>query len=64
MGVYISPQAPGGKPLDNPDLYPLYDAAQPLDWPLLAHRGTARPPLLSKADLAARCHDDIAAGRA
>ena len=28
VGVYISPQAPGGKLLDNPDLYPLYDAAQ------------------------------------
>ena len=44
VGVYISPQAPGGKLLDNPDLYPLYDAAQALDLPLLAHGGTARPP--------------------
>jgi predicted TIM-barrel fold metal-dependent hydrolase len=44
VGVYISPQAPGGKLLDNPDLYPLYDAAQNLDMPLLAHGGTARPP--------------------
>jgi predicted TIM-barrel fold metal-dependent hydrolase len=44
VGVYISPQAPGGKPLDNPDLYPLYYAAQSLDLPLLAHGGTARPP--------------------
>ena len=44
VGVYISPQAPGGKLLDNPDLYPLYDAAQSLDLPLLAHGGTARPP--------------------
>ena len=35
VGVYISPQAPGGKLLDNPDLYPLYDAAQSLDLPLL-----------------------------
>src|SRR4051794_7592888 len=44
VGVYISLQAPGGKLLDNPDLYPLYDAAQSLDLPLLAHGGTARPP--------------------
>jgi uncharacterized protein len=44
VGVYISPQAPGGKLLDHPDLYPLYDAAQSLDLPLLAHGGTARPP--------------------
>jgi hypothetical protein len=44
VGVYISPQAPGGKLLDSPDLYPLYDAAQSLDLPLLAHGGTARPP--------------------
>src|ERR671918_557604 len=44
VGVYVSPQAPGGKLLDNPDLYPLYDAAQSLDLPLLAHGGTARPP--------------------
>src|SRR6185295_7412576 len=33
VGVYVSPQAPGGKLLDNPDLYPLYDAAQSLDLP-------------------------------
>jgi predicted TIM-barrel fold metal-dependent hydrolase len=44
VGVYISPQAPGGKLLDNPDLYPLYEIAQSLDLPLLAHGGTARPP--------------------
>ena len=44
VGVYISPQAPGGKLADSPDLYPLYDAAQRLDLPLLAHGGTARPP--------------------
>jgi predicted TIM-barrel fold metal-dependent hydrolase len=44
VGVYISPQAPGKKMLDNPDLYPLYDAAQSLDLPMLAHGGTARPP--------------------
>jgi len=44
VGVYISPQAPEGKLLDNPDLYPLYEAAQALDLPLLAHGGTARPP--------------------
>ena len=44
VGVYVSPQAPGGRLLDNPDLYPLYDAAQALDLPILAHGGTARPP--------------------
>lgn len=44
VGIYISPQAPGGKLLDNPDLYPLYEVAQDLDLPLLAHGGTSRPP--------------------
>jgi predicted TIM-barrel fold metal-dependent hydrolase len=44
VGVYISPQAPGGRLLDHPDLRPLYETAQDLDLPLLAHGGTARPP--------------------
>jgi predicted TIM-barrel fold metal-dependent hydrolase len=44
VGIYISPQAPQGKLLDNPDLYPLYEAAQAFDLPLLAHGGTSRPP--------------------
>jgi len=44
VGIYISPQAPEGKLLDNPDLYPLYETAQEFDLPLLAHGGTARPP--------------------
>jgi len=44
VGIYISPQAPDGKMLDNPDLHPLYEVAQELDLPLLAHGGTARPP--------------------
>ena len=44
VGVYVSPQGPGGRLLDNPDFYPLYDAAQSLDLPILAHGGTARPP--------------------
>ena len=44
VGIYISPQAPEGKLLDNPDLHPLYAVAQELDLPLLAHGGTARPP--------------------
>ncbi len=44
VGIYISPQAPEGKLLDNPDLYPLYEAAQHFDLPLLAHGGTSRPP--------------------
>src|SRR3984893_11721725 len=44
VGIYISPQAPDGKLLDHPALYPLYEVAQDLDLPLLAHGGTARPP--------------------
>src|ERR1051325_441741 len=44
VGIYISPQAPEGKLLDNPDLHPLYEVAQALDLPLLAHGGTSRPP--------------------
>lgn len=44
VGIYISPQAPEGKLLDNPDLHPLYEAAQEFDLPLLAHGGTSRPP--------------------
>ncbi len=44
VGIYISPQAPEGKLLDSPDLHPLYEVAQDLDLPLLAHGGTARPP--------------------
>src|SRR5438874_1607188 len=37
-------QAPGGKLLANPDLYPVCAVGQILDLPLLAHGGTARPP--------------------
>ncbi len=44
VGIYVSPQAPGKRLLDNPDFYPLYDIAQDLELPLLAHGGTARPP--------------------
>ena len=44
VGIYLSPQAPGGRLLDNPELYPLYEVAQALELPLLAHGGTARPP--------------------
>ncbi len=44
VGVYVSPQGPGKRLLDNPDFHPIYDAAQSLDLPLLAHGGTARPP--------------------
>jgi predicted TIM-barrel fold metal-dependent hydrolase len=44
VGVYLSPQAPEGKLLDNPGLHPLYQVAQDLDLPLLIHGGTARPP--------------------
>jgi predicted TIM-barrel fold metal-dependent hydrolase len=44
VGIYVSPQAPDGKLLDNPSLYPLYEVAQDLDLPILAHGGTARPP--------------------
>src|SRR5262249_43322969 len=44
VGVYLSPQAPEGKLLDNPALHPLYQTAQDLELPLLVHGGTARPP--------------------
>src|SRR5437867_1279830 len=43
-GIYISPQAPDGKLLDNPDLYPLYEVAESLDLSILPHGGTVRPP--------------------
>lgn len=41
IGGHISPLAPNGKLLDNPDLHPLYDTAQSLDLLLPAHGGTA-----------------------
>jgi predicted TIM-barrel fold metal-dependent hydrolase len=44
VGIYTSPQVPGGRLLDNPDLYPLYEVAQHFDLPLLIHGGTTRPP--------------------
>src|SRR5712691_597776 len=44
VGIYLSPRAPDGSHLDNPNLHPLYDLAQELELPLLIHPGTARPP--------------------
>jgi hypothetical protein len=44
VGVYISPQGPERTLLDNPNFHPLYEVAQELELPLLAHGGTARPP--------------------
>ena len=54
-GVYLSPQAPDGKLLDNPDLHPLYGGgAGPGSsrcWPTGARRGrrTRRGPSISTA---------------
>ncbi len=44
VGIYLSPRAPDGTHLDNPDFHPIYQAAQDLDLPILVHPGTARPP--------------------
>jgi predicted TIM-barrel fold metal-dependent hydrolase len=44
VGVYLSPQGPGGMLLDDRQLDPIYATAETLDLPVLAHGGTARPP--------------------
>ncbi|HEY3118822.1 MAG TPA: amidohydrolase family protein [Chloroflexota bacterium] len=44
-GMFIPRACPDGRLLDNPDLHPLYAAAQDLDLPLWVHGGTLRPPL-------------------
>jgi predicted TIM-barrel fold metal-dependent hydrolase len=44
VGIYLSPRGPGGELLDDPNLYPIYDAAQALDLTVLVHPGTGRPP--------------------
>ena len=45
-GIHLSPRSPNGKLLDNPYFYPLYEAAQDLELPLLIHPGTGRPPYI------------------
>jgi predicted TIM-barrel fold metal-dependent hydrolase len=44
-GLFISRACPDGRLLDNPELYPLYAAAEELDLPIYIHGGTLRPPL-------------------
>ena len=44
VGVYFSPQGPDNVLLDSRSLYPIYEAAQEMDLPILIHGGTARPP--------------------
>jgi predicted TIM-barrel fold metal-dependent hydrolase len=48
-GVMLSPSCPDGRLLDNPDLHPLYQAAQDLDLPVLVHGGVLRPPYTAGA---------------
>jgi predicted TIM-barrel fold metal-dependent hydrolase len=43
-GLQIPRACPDGRMLDNPDLHPLYAAAQALDMPLWVHGGANRPP--------------------
>jgi predicted TIM-barrel fold metal-dependent hydrolase len=44
VGVLVPPLCPGGRLLDNPDLYPLFRCAQDLDLPVLVHGGVLRSP--------------------
>ena len=44
VGVYFSPQGPDNLLLDSSTLYPIYEAAEETDLPILVHGGTARPP--------------------
>jgi predicted TIM-barrel fold metal-dependent hydrolase len=44
VGIYLSPRSPTGRLLDSPDFHPLYELAADLDFPLLIHPGTGRPP--------------------
>ena len=44
VGVYLSPQGPNNVLLDSRSLYPIYEAAEETDLPVLIHGGTARPP--------------------
>ena len=44
VGIYFSPQGPDNLLLDSSSLYPIYEAAEETDLPVLVHGGTARPP--------------------
>ncbi len=44
VGIYLPPNGPDNLLLDDQRLYPLYQAAQEHDLPLLIHGGTGRPP--------------------
>ena len=44
VGIYFSPQGPDNLLLDSGSLYPIYEAAEETDLPVLIHGGTARPP--------------------
>jgi predicted TIM-barrel fold metal-dependent hydrolase len=44
VGIYMPPNGPGNMLLDDRQLYPIYEAAQELDLPILIHGGTGRPP--------------------
>jgi len=46
VGVYLPPLPAGGRHLDCPDFYPLYQRAQDLNLPLTVHIGIARPPYM------------------
>jgi uncharacterized protein len=49
-GLQIPRACPDGRMLDNPDLHPLYAAAQELDMPLWVHGGANRPPFTPWVD--------------
>ena len=44
VGIYFSPQGPDNLLLDSRSLYPIYEAAEETNLPILVHGGTARPP--------------------
>ncbi|MEA2641871.1 MAG: uncharacterized protein QOF51_3265 [Chloroflexota bacterium] len=44
-GWFIPRACPDGRLLDNPELHPIFAAAQEHDIPLMVHGGTLRPPL-------------------
>jgi uncharacterized protein len=46
VGIYLPPMPAGGRHLDCPDFFPLYQRAQELDLPFTVHIGIARPPYM------------------